>query len=94
MTSCTLVSAQHGETGLTAGVDVGVVAEDVQSLSSNGTGGDVEHGGQQLTGDLVHIGDHQQQTLGGGVGGGQSTGSQRAVDGTGGAGLGLHLARP
>ena len=83
--------AQHGKTGLTAGVDVGVVTEDVQRLSSDGTGGDVENCGQQLTGDLVHIGDHQQQTLGGGVSGGQSTGSQRAVDSTGGTGLGLHL---
>ena len=68
-----------------------MVAEDVQRLSSDGTGGDVENCGQQLTGDLVHIGDHQQQTLGCGVGGGQSTGSQRAVDSTGGTGLGLHL---
>ena len=47
--------------------------------------------GQQLAGDLVHVGDHQQQALGGGVGGGQGTGGQRAVDGAGGAGLGLHL---
>ena len=68
-----------------------MVTEDVQRLSSNGTGGDVKNCGQQLTGDLVHIGDHQQQTLRSGVSGGQSTGSQRAVDSTGGTGLGLHL---
>ena len=83
--------AQHGEAGLTAGVNVGVVAEDVQSLCSDTAGGHMEHAGQQLTGDLVHIGDHQQQTLGSSVGGGQGTGGQRAVNGTGCAGLGLHL---
>ena len=68
-----------------------MVTEDVQSLSSHGTGGHMEHTGQQLAGDLVHVGDHQQQALGSGVGGGQGTGGQRAVNGTGGTSLGLHL---
>ena len=82
---------QHGEAGLAAGHDVGVVAEDVQALGGHGTGGDVEHRGQQLAGDLVHVGDHQQQALGGGVGGGEGAGVQGAVHGAGSAGLGLHL---
>ena len=51
----------------------------------------MEHGGQLLSRDLVHVGDHQQQTLGGGVGAGEGACAQRAVDGTGGAGLRLHL---
>ena len=51
----------------------------------------MEHAGQLLGRDLVHIGDHQQQALGRGVRGGQGTGAQRAVDSTGGTGLGLHL---
>ena len=84
--------AQQGEAGLAAGHDVGVVAEDVQRVAGHGTGGHVEHAGQQLAGDLVHVGDHQQQTLRGGVGGGHRAGGQGAVDGAGGAGLGLHLA--
>ena len=83
--------AQHGEAGLTAGHHVGVVAEDVQRLGGHGTGGDVEHAGQLLRCDLVHVGDHQQQTLGRGVGGGQRTCAQRAVDSAGSARLGLHL---
>ena len=83
--------AQHGEAGLTAGHHVGVVAEDVQRLGGHGTGGDVEHAGQLLCRDLVHVGDHQQQTLGRGVGGGQRTCAQRAVDSAGSARLGLHL---
>ena len=82
---------QHGKAGLTAGHDVGVVAEDVQGVGGHGPGGHVEHAGQQLTGDLVHVGDHQQQALRRGVGGGQGTGGQGAVDRAGGAGLGLHL---
>ena len=84
--------AQHGEASLTAGVHVGVVTEDVQSLRSNAASGHMEHAGQQLAGDLVHIGDHQQQALRGRVGGSQRTGCQRTVDGTGSTGLRLHLA--
>ena len=87
-----IVLAQHGEAGLTAGHDVGMIAEDVQRVAGHGTGRHVEHGGQQLAGDLVHIGDHQQQALRGGVGGGQCAGCQGAVDRTGSAGLRLHLA--
>ena len=83
--------AQHGKAGLAAGHDVGVVTKDVQRVAGHGTGRHVEHSGQQLAGDLVHVGDHQQQALGGGVGGGQGAGGQRAVHGAGGAGLGLHL---
>ena len=83
--------AQHGKAGLAAGHDVGVVTEDVQGVGGNGTGADVEHARQLLSSDLVHVGDHQQQTLGCGVGGGQGTGAQRTVDSTGSAGLGLHL---
>ena len=45
-------------------------------------GGYMEYGGGQFAADLVHIGDHQQQTLGCGEGGGQSAGGQRAVNST------------
>ena len=83
--------AQHGKARLAAGHDITVVAEDVQRLGGHSTGGHMEHGGQLLGGDLIHVGDHQQQALRGGIGGGQSAGAQRAVYGTGCAGLGLHL---
>ena len=83
--------AQHGKAGLAAGHHVGVVAEDVQRVGGNGTGGDVEHAGQLLGCDLVHVGDHQQQALRGGVRGGQGAGAQRTVYGTGRAGFGLHF---
>ena len=47
---------------------------------------------QLLGGDLVHVGDHEQQALGGGVGGGEGTGGERSVDRAGSSALGLHLA--
>ena len=55
---------QHGKARLAAGIYVGMIAEDVQRMAGHGTGGNMEHGGQQLTGDLIHVGDHQQQALG------------------------------
>ena len=54
---------QHCETGLAGAHHVGVVTEDGQSLSGEGTRGDVEDAGKELTSDLVHVGDHQQETL-------------------------------
>ena len=51
----------------------------------------MEDGREHFTGDLVHIRDHQEQALAGGVGGGESTCAQAAVDGTGGTGFGLHF---
>ena len=83
--------AQHGKTGLTAGIHVGMIAEDVQSLSGHGTSGDMEYTRQQLTGNLVHIGDHQQQALRSSIGSRQSAGCQRTVHRAGSAGFGLHL---
>ena len=52
----------------------------------------MEHAGQLLGSDLVHVRDHQQQTLGRRVGGRQSACAEGAVDRTGSAGLRLHLA--
>ena len=85
------VAGQHGEAGLTAGHNVAVVTEDGQRVIGQGAGAHVEHRGGQLTGDLIHVGDHQQQALGGGEGGGQGTGGQRAVHSAGRTGLGLHF---
>ena len=83
--------SQHGKAGLAAGHHVAVVAKDVQGVAGQGTGADVENTGKQLAGDLVHVGDHQQQALGGGVGGGQSAGIEGTMNGAGSAGLRLHL---
>ena len=82
---------EHGKTGLTGSHHILVVTEDTQGVASQRTGRNVEHAREQLTGDLVHVGDHQQQTLRRGVGRGQGTCLQRTVNGTGGATLALHL---
>ena len=82
---------EHGKAGLTACHNVGVVAEDVQSVGSNGTRGYVEYAREQLACDLVHVRDHQQKTLRCGVGGGESTCCQRAVYGACRTCLGLHF---
>jgi len=51
----------------------------------------MEHGREQFAGHLVHIRDHEQQALRGGVRRGQGAGIQRTVDSAGCAGLCLHF---
>ena len=51
----------------------------------------MEDRGRQFAGDLVHVGDHQQQALGSGERGGQGAGAQGAVHRAGRAGFALHL---
>ncbi len=81
----------HGETGAAAGHHIGVVAEDRQRLGGQCAGGHVEHGREHFTGDLVHVRDHQQQALRGGVSGGERACAQRPVHGAGSPGFGLHF---
>jgi hypothetical protein len=83
---------QHGEAGLTAGHDVLVIPEDGQGVRGDGAGGHMEHAWQQLSGNLVHVRDHEQQALRGREGGGERTGGERAMHGARSARLGLHLA--
>ena len=82
---------QHGKPGAAHAHHVAVVAEDGQGVGGQGAGGNMEYARQHFTGDLIHIGDHQQQALGRGVCGGQRAGLQGAVHRTGGAALRLHL---
>jgi hypothetical protein len=71
--------------------DVGLVAEDRQCVGGDGARRDVQHEGRQFAGDLVEVGNHQQQALAGGEAGRQRAGGERAVQRAGGAGFGLHL---
>ena len=82
---------QHGKAGLAAGHNVRLVAEDAQRVGSQGAGRYVEHAGQQLAGDLIHIGYHQQEALRGGESACQRTRGQRAVYGARGARFRLHF---
>ena len=83
--------AEHGIAGLPAGIHVGMVAENRQRMRRECAGGHVDDVGQQLAGDLVHIGDHQQQALGRRIGRGQRTGLERPVHRARGAALRLHF---
>ncbi len=85
------VGGQHRKAGLTAGHNVGVISEDGQRVIGQRAGGHMEHRGQLLAGDLVHVGDHQKKSLRGGKGGGQRARDERAVNGARGARFGLHF---
>ena len=82
---------EQGEAGLPDRHHVRVVTEDRQPLRRERPGGDVQHGRGQLTGDLVHVRDHQQQALRGGERGAQRPALQRAVQRAGGTAFALHL---
>ena len=82
---------KHCEAGLAAAHNIAVVAKDGKGMVREGTGGYVEYSGKLLAGDLVHVGDHEQQALGSGEGGGQGACLEGAVNCTGRTGLGLHL---
>ena len=85
------VSAQHCITGLTASVDVGVIAENVQRMGSNATCGYVDNAREQLASHLVHVRDHQEKTLGSSISCCECAGCERTVNSTSCTGLGLHL---
>ncbi|MPM88411.1 hypothetical protein SDC9_135515 [bioreactor metagenome] len=82
---------EHGETGLAAGHNVGVIAEDRECVGRERARGDVEDAGQQFARDLVHIRDHQQQALRSGEGRSQGALGDRAMQRACCPGLGLHL---
>lgn len=56
MHSWTGAGAKESKTGLARGHHVLLVAEDAQRVRGKGTGGNVEYGGKQFTGDFVHVG--------------------------------------
>ena len=64
---------QHCETGLAAGHHILVVTENGKCVRSERAGGHVEDGGEHLACNLVHVRNHQQKALGGGVGGSEGT---------------------
>ena len=83
--------SQHGKPSLTASHYVRLITEDVQRLRGQGARAHMEYAGQQFAGDLVHVGDHQQQALGRGKGRGHGAGYQRAVHSASSTRLALHL---
>ena len=68
-----------------------VVAVNGQGMGRDGACSNMEDRAGQFAGDLVHVGDHQQQALGGGEGGGEGAGLKGAVHGSCRAAFGLHF---
>ena len=83
--------AEHSETCLAGRHHILMIAEDGEGMWCDGARRYVEHTGEQLTCNLVHIRNHQQQTLRCGVCCGQRTGLKRTMHGACGTGLTLHL---
>ncbi len=67
-------TCHHSITGLAACHNVGMIAENVKSVRSDASCRNVNNAGQKFACDLVHVGDHQQQTLRCGKCGGESAG--------------------
>ena len=83
--------AQHRETRGAGGHHVAVVTEDAQRMGGDGARGDMDHRRGQLTGDLEHVGEHQQQALAGGERRRHGAPRDRAVQCASRTGLALHL---
>jgi len=81
----------HGEAGGSSRHHVAVVAEDRQRVRRHRAGRNVEDRRRQLTRDLEHVGDHQQQALRRRESRRQGPGLQGAVNGACGAAFALHL---
>ena len=84
-------AAKHGEAGGAGAHHVAVITENGKTLGCKGAGSNVEDAGGQLTGNLEHVGNHEQQTLGGRERGGHGAGLQCAVHSTGSTCLRFHL---
>ena len=83
--------SQHRKTGLTACINVLMVAKDAQRMGSQCTGRNVDNARKQLPCDFIHIRDHEQQALRSSVSGSQRTSRQRAVNCTGSTSFRLHF---
>ena len=86
-----VIRYQEIEAGGTGSHHVLMVAKDRECLGCQGARRYVEHAGQHLAGNFIHIRNHEQQTLRRSEGRCQGTSLQRTVHRTGGTGLTLHL---
>ncbi len=71
-----VVGGQQRPAGLADGHHVLVIAEDGQPLGGDGARSHMNDARRQFAGDLVHVGDHEQQALRRGEGGRQTSALQ------------------
>ncbi len=70
---------EHGKAGAARRHHILMVAKNREPLRRQRAGRHMEHRRSQFTGDLVHVGQHQHQSLTGGEGGGERPRLQGAV---------------
>jgi hypothetical protein len=85
------VGAEHGPARRAAEHHVGVIPENRERVRGYCARRDVERGRREFAGDLVHVGDHQQQSLRRRKSRGQRSGLEGAMHGSGCASFALHL---
>ena len=85
------VGRQHSKTGLSGGHHVRVISKNRQGLRGDGSCRYVENARQPFRRNLIHVRNHQKQTLRCGISRRQRSGNQRTVNGTGSAALRLHF---
>mmetsp|Transcript_4104 Transcript_4104/g.6021 ORF Transcript_4104/g.6021 Transcript_4104/m.6021 type:complete len:587 (+) Transcript_4104:4359-6119(+) len=83
--------AEHNPTRSPGRHDVRVVAEDVESMRAKSARRHVQNARQELARDLVHVGDHEHETLRSRIGRREGASLEAAVKRTGSTTLGLHL---
>ena len=82
---------EHGTARTPHRHHIAVIAEDRQPLGRQRPGGHLQHHRRQLPRPLVEVGDHQQQPLAGGEGGGQRSHLQRPMHSAGSTAFTLQL---
>ena len=82
---------EHRPTGRAGVHDVAVIAEDRQRVRGDRARGNMHDARSELSRDLEHVRDHEQQALRRSERRSQRTGLQRAVQRARGTGFGLHL---
>ena len=82
---------QHCEASLTDRHHVLMVTEDRKRMRSNCSSRHMENRRKKLTGDFIHVRDHQEEALRSGISCSESSGLERSVNSACGTAFGLHF---
>src|SRR5579859_336233 len=85
------ITKQHAEAGGTNRHHIAVITEDGKRMGGQRPGCNMKYSGYQFPGDLIHIGDHQEQSLRCREGGRQAPTLQCSVYRSGGSRFTLHF---
>ena len=76
-----VAGAKHGKTGLAAGIDIRMIAENAKRMGSKGSCGNIYNGRKQFTRHFIHVRNHKKKSLRSGEGGSKRACRKRAVNG-------------